>query len=189
MGAMSKPVPPPSEVLDRMPPADGAAERCLLGSVLLLGADDAGKAGRAWCFVTAEQGDFHELPCQVLYDAAKRADAAGQPVADIVVLGAWMKTDGAWAKLQEVTCQRAVEFIAECVQAVGSPLNFQHYWKILRRMRARRALARLGEYLLTLAHDDTCNPVEQGEKAAARIKLYQSKVACLKEAANGKNRK
>ncbi len=138
---------PNSEILDRVPPSDPAAESSLLGSILLdpRKIDDVGPV--------LDPVDFYSPVNQRLYEHVVAIhDAEGK--CDSTMLVDYLR------KVGDLEAVGGLAYLAEVVKSVPVAAHAVHYARIIRQKAQRRMLVRAGTDLVQAAWDDTQTPAE-----------------------------
>lgn len=133
-----------AELLNRMPPADLAAECMTVGSALL---DPAALDDLA---LTLRPDDFHSGQWSKLFRHLVDMRSAGLPI-DAQTLVDHLRSAG------ELEAAGGAAAIAEAFQSVAVAAHAKHYAEIVRRNSIRRALRRAGEEMIRQAHDATAD--------------------------------
>ena len=149
-----------TDLLDRTPPNNPAAERGLVGSLLLdpRRLDDIP--------ATLQQTDFHDGACGRLY-AHLRAMADARDRIDAALLVDRLKRAG------DLNAVGGTAYIAEVLQAVPVAAHAKHYAAIVLRDSRKRQIIRAANEMLASAWDTQANPddaLAAAEEALARIK-------------------
>lgn len=149
-----------TDLLDRTPPNNPAAERGLVGSLLLdpRRLDDIP--------ATLQQTDFHNGACGRLY-AHLRAMADARDRIDAALLVDRLKRAG------DLNAVGGTAYIAEVLQAVPVAAHAKHYAAIVLRDSRKRQIIRAANEMLASAWDTQANPddaLAAAEEALARIK-------------------
>jgi replicative DNA helicase len=148
-----------AELLDRLPPQNLDAERCVLGSILLLPTvlDELGAVVRPQDFYAdANHKLFAHL--QEMHDTGRRIDAA--------LLKARLQDRGDWEAIG------GAAYIAEVTTAVPTACHAVHYAAIVAKAARRRALIAVGTEILRDGYAATEEPeilVDRAESLLAAI--------------------
>lgn len=129
-----------------VPPQDAVAEKCLIGSILLVSSvlDDVS------AILVAE--DFYLDSHQRMYREALRLHTKGGPV-DAALLAAGLETAGS------LNDCGGVDYLIECMESVPHAAHAVHYAKIIAEKSQRRALSFVGTEAIGLSAN-LSQPVE-----------------------------
>ena len=148
-----------TDPLDRTPPHDQAAEKAVVGSLLIdpRRLDEVG---------TLKPADFHNAACGRLYSHLQAAADANEAI-DISLLIDRLKKAG------ELEAVGGHAFIAEVLDSVAVSAHAAHYARIVLGYSCRRQIIRAATAILTHAWDAGMDPDEvlaTAEQALAEIK-------------------
>jgi replicative DNA helicase len=108
------------------PPQDEAAERALLGAILL---DNGRPLQELAEFLQAE--DFYREPHRLIYQAMRDLEALQEPV-DLIVLGRRLADTGS------IKTVGGLAYLSDLVREVGASANAVHYARIVKRKALQR---------------------------------------------------
>lgn len=147
-------------ILDRTPPHDQAAERAVVGSILIdpRRIDDLAQS--------LHGSDFHNAACGRLYSHLRAMADAGDQI-DVPLLMDRLRKAG------ELEAVGGAAFIAETIQSVAVPSHAAHYGRIVQRDSRKRQLIRAATSMLSDAYDPAGDPddaLAAAEQALSSIK-------------------
>jgi replicative DNA helicase len=145
-----------SEILDRSPPQNIAAEKGVIGSLFL--------SEGAYDDVASIVGppDFYDPRNGVLFEAVATMRDAGAPV-DIVTAITWLKAHG---KLESVG---GTDYAAEVLQSVPTAANAAYYAKAVRNCSARRQVLQASTEAIQNVFDDSIDHETLVQRAELRL--------------------
>jgi replicative DNA helicase len=146
----------PSEILDRMPPCDIEAERCLLGSVLL----SPTKLPDVATAVTPT--DFYSEANQAIWAAMLAMDGAGKPL-DAMLLARALKQRG------QLEMVGGAAYLAELGITVPVAAHAMHYAGIVRQKARYRGLIHAATDVIRDAYAETGTPEQIADAAEAAM--------------------
>ena len=132
-------------------PANVKIERELIGCLLL--------AGCEYALDTLQVKDFHDEFCGFLFSEIREARKQGVPVNSEGTLLHWLTKRGALKKAGQKYPSDTAWHLANMMQS-GVVANVEHYCKVLRELRKKRAAARIAREALKDALQDDV-PSEQ----------------------------
>jgi len=145
-----------SEILDRQPPANVEAERCVLGSILLLPVvcDDVA--------LILRPEDFYDDANRTLYTHLREMNDAGGRI-DTMLLVERLKTQGDFERVG------GAPYVAEVMQSVPTAANASYYAQIVKEKSTLRSLILASTEILRDAYEATEDSQEMLARAEQKI--------------------
>ena len=141
--------PQPSEILDRMPPADVEAEQCLIGS-LMIRPELLGEVEQV-----VSPGHFHSEAHGIIYEFIRSGKTG-----DVVLLRHMLKKA---KKLEDIGGDA---YLMECGMAVPIAANAVQYALIVREKFLLRSLLQVATQMLKQTYADEADPLAIAAEAA-----------------------
>ena len=155
---MSRQKKQPSEILDRLPPTDKAAEMAVIGSLML----DPKKRDSVGQIVQAT--DFSMPGCRLFFSGLMALDSL-----DSILLLDSIRVSG---RLDEAG---GPAFLAECIASVAVAAHAEHYAHIVAEMSRKRAMIHLNLEALKATYSGRWKAKDLAEKQIKRLKEIQGR--------------